>query len=366
MRVVSAFSRLAMISVLPLTVAACSDDGGADGDGSAGGAPGTVVTPPGMPVQTAPGAMPAGTTPAGTTGTDTPVTGGPAPDQGTPPVVPPTGDGIPIEPPPVAGGEAPSPPPGDGCLQGGGDYLDQGPYGTATMDVSIGSSGMFTIFHPQPFDDNCRHPIVAWGNGTGVTGSGTYAFYNDHAASWGIVVVASHNSNVGSGEFHRAGIDYLLAQNEDPSSMFHQRLSPRAGTSGHSQGGMGANQGAGHPNVEAEVNVQGAFGGAPGGVAFLCLTGTADLNPAGCASSVRGASAPALYANWDGGDHFGTATVAGFIGADPGTLQYMRLYSAWFRCFLGDDGAACGLFQGGAGCSVCSDPGWAEIEMVNY
>ncbi|MGD8860357.1 MAG: hypothetical protein PVI30_10115 [Myxococcales bacterium] len=266
----------------------------------------------------------------------------------------------------TAGSSAPPPPPtGSGCLQpGGGDYLQAGPYTVATVDVSIGSSGMYTIFYPQPFEEGCGHPIVAWGNGTGVTGSGTYAFYNEHAASWGVVVVASHESDVGSGEFHRAGLDYLLAENENPESMFYQRLSPRAGTSGHSQGGMGANAGASHPNVEAEVNVQGAFGGAPAGVSLLCLTGTMDLNPAGCASATAGTSEPAMYANWDGGDHFGTATLAGFIGGDAGSLQYMRLYAAWFRCFLADDSAACALFQ--SPCQVCGDPGWAEIEMYNY
>jgi hypothetical protein len=258
-------------------------------------------------------------------------------------------------------------PSGPSCLQaGGGDYLANGPYGTARMDVTIGSQGAYTIFYPNPLDASCKHPIVAWGNGTAVTGADTYGFYQEHAASWGMVVVASHNDQVGSGDFHRAGLDYLLAENDNPSSMFHQKLSARAGTSGHSQGGMGANAGANHPNVEAVVNVQGAFGVAPAGKKFLCLTGTEDLNPAGCKSSVDGSSAPAMHANWEGGDHFGTATVAGFIGGDAGTKQYMRLYSAWFRCFLGDDSAACSLFMGGESCPVCGDSGWAEIYSTNY
>ena len=181
-----------------------------------------------------------------------------------------------------------------------------------------------------------------------------------------MVVIASHNDQVGSGEFHKAGLDYLLAENDNASSMFHGKLSTRAGTSGHSQGGMGANAGASHPNVEAIVNVQGAFGVAPTGKAFLCLTGTDDLNPAGCKSSVDGSSAPAMHANWEGGDHLGTATVGGFLGGDLGTKQYMRLYSAWFRCFLSDDANACAMFMGGESCPVCGDTGWAEIYANNY
>lgn len=66
-----------------------------------------------------------------------------------------------------------------------------------------------------------------------------------------------------------------------------------------------------------------------------------------------------------GGDHFGTATLLGFTLRDPGTKQYQRLYTAWFRCFLADDDGACNMFKGGAACPVCKDTGWAEISTKN-
>ncbi len=265
------------------------------------------------------------------------------------------------------GGTTTITPAGPGCLQAGsGDYSRNGPYTVQVRDVTIGSSGPYTLFIPQPLESNCKHPIVAWGNGTGVTGSAVYAFYQDRAASWGVVVAASHNSNVGSGTFHTAAIDYLLAENDNASSEFYGKLDTRAGTSGHSQGGMGANMGAGHPNVIAVVNVQGAFGIAPAGTAFLCLTGTADISPAGCKTSVDGAREPAMLANYEGADHMGTATLGGFVAGDPGTHQYMRLYAAWFRCFLADDDTACALFKGGDSCPVCTEPGWFEIYSRNF
>jgi hypothetical protein len=135
---------------------------------------------------------------------------------------------------------------------------------------------------------------------------------------------------------------------------------------GHSQGGIGANQGASHPNVKAVVNVQGPLGAAPQGQAFLCLTGTGDIKPAGCKSSVDGASSPAFLANWEGGTHIGTATLLGFVQGDPGTKQYLRLYSAWFRCFLTDDQSACAMFKGGMSCPLCSESGWSEIYAKNF
>lgn len=276
------------------------------------------------------------------------------------PVIPPA-----ASPPPSAAASNAAPAPGGGCLKGVGDYTMNGPYTPAMMDVTVGDSGQFTVFYPEPLDPSCKHPIVAWGNGTGVMGSQTYSFYHNHAASWGIVVIASHHTDVGNGSWHKAGIDYLLAQSKDPASKFFERLSDKAGTSGHSQGGMGANQGATHPNVKAEVNVQGAFTAPPGMVAYLCLTGTEDINPEGCKSSVMQARGPAMHANWNGADHIQTAAVGGYFSRNPGTMMYMRLYTSWFRCFLDDDNA-CAIYRGAAMCPVCADPGWAEVFTKNF
>jgi hypothetical protein len=244
----------------------------------------------------------------------------------------------------------------------------------------------YAIFAPTPLETNCPHPVVAWGNGTGVTGSsttmpagacagnaatslvdclsGTYDFFNVYAASYGIVVIASDNSNTGSGQYHKAGIDYMMKQNADPKSPFYQKLSTRVGVSGHSQGALGATFGAGliGANLEAEVCVAG------GGVVtknnnFLCLTGTADGLESDCKSSVAAAAGTAFLADWDGGDHVTTETLAGYVAGQEGTFQFMHLYAAWFRCFLADDQTACKLFQGGtpSGCGICKNPGWASL-----
>jgi hypothetical protein len=266
---------------------------------------------------------------------------------------------------------------GDTCLQQAtGDYSQAGPYQVAMQaNVDLASvlpSGTatpttYTIFYPQPFETNCPHPVVAWGNGTGVTGSQTYAFYNNNAASYGIVVIASDNSNVGSGQYHKAGIDYMMAQNADSSSMFYQKLSTRVGTSGHSQGGIGATAATTliGPNCQAEVCVAGA-GSPQKGTAFICLTGTADMAEQGCTATFQAAGPQAFLADWDGGDHVTTETAGGYFQMQAGTIQMMRLYAAWFRCFLADDQKACKMFEGGApsNCGICQDPGWAILKST--
>jgi hypothetical protein len=266
-----------------------------------------------------------------------------------------------------AAGTSPPPPPGSLCLQGGGgDYTAKGPYTITRKDVDLGGVlGPYTIFYPANLEANCPHPIVSWGNGTAVTGPDVYAFYHEHAASYGIVVIASHNAMAGSQPFIESGLDYLLAQNADPGSEFYGKLSTRAGVSGHSQGAMAATSATNHPNVQALVQVQGG-GRAKAGVAVLALTGTADtvVGTASPRATYDGATGPACFANYQGADHITTPTLAGAIAANPGSVQYMRFYTMWFRCFLADDQAACDMFRGNP-CPVCTEPGWAELLVKN-
>jgi hypothetical protein len=262
----------------------------------------------------------------------------------------------------TAGTDGGGEPPGKNCLKGTGNYVMNGPYTVASKTVTIGSKGQFTIYYPNPLEAACPHPIVAWGNGTTITGGTAYDHFLKHAGSWGIVSIASHNSNVGDGTFHRAAIDYLLEQNKSSGSEFFGKLSTKAGVTGHSQGGAGGDRASNHANVKANVNVQGSFGTPPPGTAaFLCLTGTEDIQPTGCPRAVMAATVPALSASWAGADHVSTTLLEG-----EGIEQYKRLFSAWFRCFLADDDVACALFKGAADCPVCKESGWDEIFAKNY
>jgi len=263
------------------------------------------------------------------------------------------------------------------CLQAGnGDYSKTGPYAVSTLSVDLADAGLssaaspttFTIYYPTTMKDNC-HPISAWGNGTGVTGQG-YSFFNQNVASWGIVVIASDNSNVDSSPYLSTGIDYLVAQNKNPSSVFYNKLTTKAGVAGHSQGGIAATGATTDPNVVAEVCVEG--GGNPKqGTAVLCLTGSQTdgglngVNAIVLTTTYPATTGPAFLADWDGGDHVTTPTAAGWYAQNPGTIQFVRLMTAWFRCFLASDQHACTLFQGGANCGICKDPGWYELESKN-
>lgn len=182
-----------------------------------------------------------------------------------------------------------------------------------------------------------------------------------------IVVIASDNSNVGSGVYHKAAIDYMMKQNADPQSPFYKKLSTRVGVAGHSQGAIGATAGATliGANCEAEVAVAGG-GTLQKQNSFLCLTGTADQLESTCKATVAGAPGAAFLADWDGGDHVTTETLAGYVAGQEGTYQFQHLFAAWFRCFLADDQTACKLFTGApSSCGICKNPGWAILESRN-
>ncbi len=322
-------------------------------------------TPPAMPA-----APDTGTTPGQTTN-PTPTR---TPDTGVS-TAPPAGDSAAVTPASDAGSgdAAPSSPDatsgeggvatGANCLKGDGDFSKAGPYKFKMKSVTIGSKGEYTIVYPDPLETNCPHPFIAWGNGTFITGGTSYRPLQEHAASYGIITVASHNSNVGDGSFHKAAIDYMLEENKKMGSEFFGKVSPNAGVSGHSQGGAGGDRASNHMNVKANVNVQGSFGSPPAmsTAAFMCLTGTEDIAVDGCPMAVKAAKVPAISASYDGADHVSTT-----LGNGTGMDQYKRLYAAWFRCFLASDENACSLFKGGMNCPVCKDPGWDEIFTINY
>ncbi len=194
--------------------------------------------------------------------------------------------------PPDESGEADAghvtPTPHGFCLApGNGDYTQPGPYAVATKSVDLASTGAlpadggattYELFYPENMDDGCPHPFIAWGNGLGIPGSYAHAFMNRNLASWGLVVIASDNPVVVHGvsaPYHTAAIDYMLAQNQDPSSLFYGKLSTRVGTAGCSLGGAAATLASAHPNVEATMLLESA-GFPKAGIAFLVLCGTND------------------------------------------------------------------------------------------
>lgn len=99
----------------------------------------------------------------------------------------------------------------------------------------------YQVFHPADIATSPdRHPVVTFGNGS----YATYEQYEEllrHLASWGFVVVVADSSVTGDGTEILAAARYILAQNDNPESVFHDRIDvDDVAAVGHSQGAGGS------------------------------------------------------------------------------------------------------------------------------
>ncbi|EME20982.1 poly(ethylene terephthalate) hydrolase family protein [Rhodococcus triatomae] len=99
----------------------------------------------------------------------------------------------------------------------------------------------YQLFHPADIaTGNDRHPVVTFGNGSYATYE-QYEALLRHLASWGFVVVVADSSVTGDGTEILAAARYVLAQNGNPESVFHDRIDvEHVAAVGHSQGAGGS------------------------------------------------------------------------------------------------------------------------------
>lgn len=98
----------------------------------------------------------------------------------------------------------------------------------------------YVVYYPSELSGNEKtYPVVIFVNGTGVLAS-KYKTLFQHLASWGFIVAGNEDGGSWDGRSSDQTLDYILRQNEDPDSLFYQKIDvDRIGISGHSQGGAG-------------------------------------------------------------------------------------------------------------------------------
>ena len=99
----------------------------------------------------------------------------------------------------------------------------------------------FSVWYPSELENgNKAYPLVLMVNGTGAKASASSSGFR-HLASWGFIVVGNEDENTRTGESTATTLDFMLAQNADPQSIFYGRIdTENIGIAGHSQGGVGA------------------------------------------------------------------------------------------------------------------------------
>ena len=113
---------------------------------------------------------------------------------------------------------------------------------------------LYTIFRPACMKEGEKYPVITWANGTcGQTGG--YASLLGTVASYGFVVIAANSrwtaTGLTDGVMLRA-LDYAKALNEDPDSIFYERLDmDKIGAMGHSQGAKATANAENDPRIKA-------------------------------------------------------------------------------------------------------------------
>jgi Chlorophyllase enzyme len=280
------------------------------------------------------------------------------------------------EPPPTGTTDAGGAPVANGCPAGEWPAADpsmEGPFEVAT-DEEVGPEAgepeedgtvpRFTVFRPENMEESgLCHPVITWGNGTGSTPN-LYGGLLRHLASHGFVVVGSNSTNVSRGDPKpmNVGIDWVLEQNEDPTSVLYQRIdTAHIGATGHSQGAMATTQASSDERIVTSLPIEGASAQRDlhGPAMFFC-GGLDDI--VGCDGAVRALEAvttlPAMYANYLSVDHGSWLSFGGNSRTDVEIA-----ITAWMRVHLMADTALRPWFYG-ASCELCTNSAW-EIDRKN-
>ena len=120
-------------------------------------------------------------------------------------------------------------------------YLAMGQYEVKHTETNAPDDWRkFITYYPAEMETADKtYPVVVIVNGTGVYASKYPALFK-HLASWGFIVIGNEDPSTCSGDSADATLAYLLEQNDDPNSVFYQKVdTAHIGITGHSQGGVG-------------------------------------------------------------------------------------------------------------------------------
>ncbi len=116
-------------------------------------------------------------------------------------------------------------------------FGNAGPYEVDTIEKPLccdSKGNSVEVYLPRARRTGEIYPVVTWGNGTWAKPE-KYAFLLRHLASWGMIVVATRDSSVGTGETLRDAV--ALLKRSELAPLADRR---RIAAIGHSQGASGA------------------------------------------------------------------------------------------------------------------------------
>ncbi len=245
-----------------------------------------------------------------------------------------------------------------------------GPLAGVVPDPVYGNTQQrFNVYRPKDLaQGGYCHPILVWANGHTdnpepnpplcVTANGqycgSYLMLMDQLASHGFVVIASLSTITSQGDPLPTivGLNWLIQQEDDPTSPYYHRLDTgHIGALGHSEGGFSTSKAASDPRITAIATVSGASANAGIHGPSLWFCGGKDtVVPCDTIQKVYASitTEPAILVDNLASDHGGWLYQNGAKGPD------IFGFTAWFRVHLMGDTANRKMFYG-ADCTLCKD-----------
>jgi hypothetical protein len=213
---------------------------------------------------------------------------------------------------------------------------------------------LYTIFRPACFKPGEKYPVITWANGTCGEIAG-YAPLLSTVASYGFVIVASNSTWTATSPTDKVqlrALDYAKALNEDPTSLFYQKLDmDNVGAMGHSQGASATKNADSDPRVKSVIfwNTQ-----VSNNKPFLNVSGERDVvstTPASMSSDVNAATMPGAWVYYHQVLQTGGSSTGHLVLMEqPDRVVDMAV--AWWKWQLKGDTDAKKTFVGD-GCALC-------------
>lgn len=233
---------------------------------------------------------------------------------------------------------------------------------TCTGDFDSLLSGQIIFYPAELPTGNDTYPVVAWANGT-MCAPGLYYELLSQIAAGGYIVVTNTNMMSADGTAQIGSIDYIIAQNSNPDSIFYGKVdTENIGVAGHSQGGRSSvNAAVADSRIDCVLSIAGSNYKSEAkklSTPTLFTTGSLDsiVMPAlWVKPAYQACKGTAVYASLKGGIH--TSCVL-----DPD--KYAGYAVQWFDAFLKNDAAAKKVFQPGGAFS--KDSNWGKYASKNW
>lgn len=228
---------------------------------------------------------------------------------------------------------------------------------TNTGDFDSLFSGNIIYYPGSMINEDVTYPVIVWANGT-MCAPALYDGLLRLIAAGGYIVVTNTNMMSADGSAQIASLNFILEANEDPDSVFYNKVdTEHIGFAGHSQGGRSAvNAAAKDSRVDCVLSLAGSNYTSEAkalSTPTFFITGSADMMVMASMwvkPAYKNCKGPAVYASLKNAVHT-TCCV------NP--QAYADYAIAWFNAWLKGDSAAMAIFRNSG--ALSRDRSWKDF-----